>query len=428
MMDSVLDQYSESGERGLIGAILAGSDMSTELLTGLEARMFFASRHQTIWSIAAGLSAAGTKPDLIQVRDALERSGKLSGALDASYLMELADEHVSDSGLEGCAKLVRDYSIIRSASFGTKSINEAIRDGASASEVVAEYLKIASQLSAEAEGKQRKPETANAVLGEILTNEKPERLWTGFDFIDAYTRITPENFVVIGARPASGKTSLALGIAIEASKQGKRVLYNCLEMSTVEMTESMISHETQFPLSKIIYRKLEPHEMQKCRIHAQSGVNIVFSPQKTIPELIAKCRSMRANGGLDLVITDFLQKMTDPDSENRTQEIGKISRMHKEIAQDFGIPVIGLSQLSRAADGVEPELKDLRESGDIEQDANAVYMLWKNGADDTRGFKIAKDRRGRGVGAMTIKFNGATVSFAKQNAVVQKAIGGFTDE
>ena len=73
-------------------------------------------------------------------------------------------------------------------------------------------------------------------------------------------------------------------------------------------------------------------------------------------------------------------------------------------------------------------MKDLRESGDIEQDANAVYMLWKDGADDTRGFKIAKDRRGRGVGAMTIKFNGGTVSFAKQNAVVQKAIGGFTDE
>lgn len=421
MMDGILGQYSESAERGLVGAVLAGSDMAADLLAALEPRMFFSARHQTIWSEASKILASGVRPDIVQVIDSLGRAGNL-GAITGAYLMELADEHVSDSGLDGCVKLVRDYSIIRSASIEANKIAGMAKDGAEAESIVSEYLRVASELSAEAEGKIRKAETPNAVLSEILTNTEPPRLLTGFDFIDSFTRIVAENFIVIGARPAAGKTSLALGIAIEASKQGKRVLYNCLEMSTVEMTESMISHETQIPLSKVIYRKLTRDEMEEARIAVQAGANIVFSPQKTIPELVAKCRSMKANGGLDLVITDFIQKMNDPKQENRTQEIGKISRMHKEIAQDFGIPVIALSQLSRAADGVEPELKDLRESGDIEQDANAVYMLWKMNADDIRGFKIAKDRRGRGLPAIQINFKGSTVSFDKKTPVVQRML------
>lgn len=407
--------FSDSAERALIGAILCGSDYSAELLQSIAPRMFYAMRHQDIWETASKIIAAGVRPDIVGVSDELERRGRIDAVGGRAYLMDLSEEHVSDSLLDGHSKLVREYAINRAAGLEARKISSMVEEGADAGALVSEFLRVASELSAEAEGKRRRPELASAVLGEILNNDPPEKLETGFAFIDKFTRISPENFVVIGARPGSGKSSLGLGIALAASMQGKRVLFNCLEMSTVEMTESMLAHETGIKLSRILARDLSGEEMEKCRIASQAAANIVFSPQKTMPELIAKTRSMVANGGCDLVITDFLQKMRNPKAENRTQEVGSISRAHKELGMDFHIPVIGLSQLSRAGDGVEPTLKDLRESGDLEQDANAVYFLWKlTEGNHVRGFSIAKDRRGAGTDAMRIAFDGSIVKFGKE--------------
>lgn len=407
--------FSDSAERALIGAILCGSDYSAELLQSIAPRMFYAMRHQDIWETAGKIITAGVRPDIVGISDELERRGRIDAIGGRAYLMDLADEHISDSLLDGHSKLVREYAINRAAGLEARKISSMVEDGADAGALVSEFLRVASELSAEAEGKRRRPELASAVLGEILNNDPPEKLETGFAFIDKFTRISPENFVVIGARPGSGKSSLGLGIALAASMQGKRVLFNCLEMSTVEMTESMLAHETGIKLGRILARDLNSEEMRKCMIASQAAANIVFSPQKTMPELIAKTRSMKANGGIDLVITDFIQKMNVPKAENRTQEVGTISRAHKELAMDFRIPVIGLSQLSRAGAGVEPTLKDLRESGDLEQDANAVYFLWKLAeGNHVRGFSIAKDRRGAGTDAMRIAFDGSIVKFDKE--------------
>lgn len=407
--------FSDSAERALIGAILCGSDYSAELLQSIAPRMFYAMRHQDIWETAGKIITAGVRPDIVGISDELERRGRIDAIGGRAYLMDLADEHISDSLLDGHSKLVREYAINRAAGLEARKISSMVEEGADAGALVSEFLRVASELSAEAEGKRRRPELASAVLGEILNNDPPEKLETGFGFIDKFTRISPENFVVIGARPGSGKSSLGLGIALAASMQGKRVLFNCLEMSTVEMTESMLAHETEIKLGRILARVLDENEKARCRVASQAGANIVFSPQKTMPELIAKTRSMKANGGIDLVITDFLQKMNVPKAENRTQEVGAISRAHKELAMDFRIPVIGLSQLSRAGAGVEPTLKDLRESGDLEQDANAVYFLWKLAeGNHVRGFSIAKDRRGAGTDAMRIAFDGSIVKFDKE--------------
>lgn len=403
-------RYSESAERALIAAVLSGSDLSAELLRDVQATDFFPERNKVIWSTAQEALASGVKPDIIQVRDRLETAGKLPSVDGVAYLMELCDEHISDSGLEGAAKIVRGHSIARSAAVAARKIGAMVEEGEESGEIVSMLLATAAELSAAAEGRRRKPESVFGVLDSILNNDEPEQLKTGFGFIDNYTRISAENFIIIGARPGAGKSSLALGIAISASRQGKRVLFNCLEMSTMEMTESLIAHETRIELSRIITRQLDSEEHAKCRIAAMVGANIVFSPQKTMPELLAKCRSMKANGGIDLVITDFIQKMTDPTAENRTQEVGRISRQHKELAQDFGIPVIALSQLSRAGEA-EPTLKDLRESGDLEQDANAVYFIWRVDRDCDRGFKIAKDRRGAGTPAFNVGFDGRYVRF-----------------
>ena len=310
-------RYSESAERALIAAVLSGSDLSAELLRDVQASDFVPERNKVIWATAQEALAAGVKPDIIQVRDRLEMAGKLPSVDGAAYLMEICDEHISDSGLEGAAKIVRDHSIARSAAVAARKIGAMVEEGEESGEIISRLLATAAELSAAAEGRRRKPETVFGVLDGILNNNEPEQLKTGFGFIDNYTRISAENFIVIGARPGAGKSSLALGIAISASRQGKRVLFNCLEMSTMEMTESLISHETQIDLSRIITRRLFAEEHAQCRVAAMVGANITFSPQKTMPEFLAKCRSMKANGGLDLVVTDFIQKMTDSAAENR---------------------------------------------------------------------------------------------------------------
>lgn len=404
--------YSDDAERTLIGAILRGSDMSAEILQTVPARSFYAARNQEIWEEAGKIVATGVRADIVTLSDALSRAGRLEAVGGLAYLVDLADEHVSDARLDGCVKLVRDYAVIRAAGAEAAKISAAVNAGDDAGEIVTAFVRAAGDLALEAAGHRRRPESCLAVADEILTNDPPKCLVTGFAFIDDFTRISPENFIVIGARPGSGKSSLALGIALAASRAGARVLFNCLEMSTVEMTESMMAHEAKIQLDRIITRSLDSDEMARCRMAISAGANIVFSPLKTMPELIAKCRSMKANDGIDLVITDFIQKMNNPKSENRTQEVGFISRAHKELAMDFQIPVIALSQLSRAGDGVEPTLKDLRESGDLEQDANAVYFIWRtlNGP-GRRGFRIAKDRRGAGSPALDIGFEGQFVRF-----------------
>lgn len=404
--------YSDDAERSLIGAILCGSDMSSEIMQAIPARSFYASRHQEIWSAAARIIESGIRADIVAVSDALSRTGRLDIVGGSAYLMEIADEYVSDALLDCSVKLVREYAVIRAAGAEAAKISAAVNAGEDAGEIVAAFVRAAGTLAMEAEGRRRRPESCLAVADEILTNDPPKCLVTGFTFIDDFTRISPENFIVIGARPGSGKSSLALGLALAASRAGARVLFNCLEMSTVEMTESMMAHEAKIHLDRIITRRLASDEMDRCRSAINAGANIVFSPLKTMPELVAKCRSMKANGGIDLVITDFIQKMNNPKSENRTQEVGSISRAHKELAMDFQIPVIALSQLSRAGDGVEPTLKDLRESGDLEQDANAVYFIWRTlGGPGRRGFRIAKDRRGAGSPALEIGFDGQFVRF-----------------
>jgi replicative DNA helicase len=412
--DEFRANWSEHAERSILGAILRGSDYTQEILAAIHPREFYAVRHGIILSAAADLSIAGIKPDLITIRDALERTKKLQHVGGDGYLMEISDEHISDSGLDGHMKLIKDYAIIRIAARDAENLARMAKDGAQASEVVSEVVRMASELSEASTGQRTRIENPMATLSGILTNVQQTYMETGFGFVDDNTRICPENFIVIGARPAVGKSSFALGIAIAAAKQGMKVMFNCLEMSTQEMVESLMAHETRIKLNRIMFRELDPvTEFPRCREAVMACSGITFTYQKTVPELIAKARAMRANGGIDLLITDYLQKMIHPAAENRTQEVGYISRSHKELAMDFKIPVIGLSQLSRAGKEGKPDLSDLREAGDIEQDANAVYFLWRDQEDPgTRWFNIEKDRRGSGTPPIQVDFDGSIVRFS----------------
>lgn len=399
--------YSESAERAILGAILAGSVLTPDLLRRIPAEAWYAERHRLIWSVMTKIASEGLSPDLLVVSERIKGVNLHGG--DA-YLMELADEHVSDSGLDSYVTLVKDAHVRRIAAVNARILAEAARESETAGEVVEKSLQLSTELLEASRGEYMGPKNPMAAAGRILTNERPPRIRTGFSFLDDYFFIRPTTQFVLGARPGCGKTSMAMGVGINVAKNGKRVMVNSLEMDPEELTESIMAHQTGIKLDRIINRVLSPAEMEECRLASLSVSNIEFVQCRTVAELQVKARAMKLSGGLDLLIVDYLQLMEEPGSESRNQEVGSVSRGLKRLAMSLGCANLVLSQLSRMKDRSEPTLTDLRESGEIEQDANMVAFLWE-GDDGERRVKGAKNRRGQIMPARPVDFDGSIVRF-----------------
>lgn len=400
--------HSDAAERAILGAVLAGSQMTPDLLRRVPAEAWYSERHRTIWRTMAKVSAEGLSPDLLVVAERLESLASIGGR---PYLMELADEHVSDSGLDSYVSLVREAWVRRMAVANARILEETAQEAGSAEEVVEKGLQLATSLLEASNGESRGPQNPLAASVSILTNEKPRRIKTGFYFLDDYFFLRPTNLMVIGARPGCGKTSLAMGVGINVAKAGLGVLVNSLEMSPEELTESIMAHETGIKLDRIVNRQLSPKEMEECRAAIMRLGRIEFVECRTVAELRTRARAMKLSGGLDLVIVDYLQLMEAPGHETRNQEVGACSRGLKRMGMELDVGIIELSQLSRSKDRSEPILSDLRESGEIEQDANMVVFLWEGDSPTERHVKGAKNRRGQIMPKRVIDFDGSIVRF-----------------
>lgn len=399
---------AESAERAILGAVLAGSLAAPDLLRSLPAAAWYSERHRLIWALMTKISAEGLSPDLLVMADRIKG---VPSIVDQAYLMELADEHVSDSGLDSYVALVRDAHVRRIGVANARILEETARESETAAELVEKSLQLSTELLEASRGKSAGPRNPLAAAKDILTNKRPPRIKTGFAFLDDYFFLRPTNTFILGARPGCGKTSLALGVGINVAKEQKRVLINSLEMSPEELTESIMAHETGIKLDRIVNRNLIPKEMEECREAVVRTSLIEFAECHTVAELRTRARAMQMAGGLDLVIVDYLQLMSDPGRETRNQEVGACSRGLKRMSMDLGVPSLILSQLSRAKEGrMEPVLTDLRESGEIEQDANMVAFLWEE--EGERFIKGAKNRRGQIMPKRAVDFDGSIVRFS----------------
>ena len=211
---------------------------------------------------------------------------------------------------------------------------------------------------------------------------------SGFTEIDKITGgFQRSDLIILAARPAMGKSSFALNIALNAAKRGSKgiIIFN-LEMPKDQLGQRLLSMESNIELSNIRKGKIEINDWQKINIAAdilsKTSITIDDTPGITVMEMKNKCRRMKAEYGLDLVIVDYLQLMTSEGrSESRQQEISKLSRYLKLLAREMDCPVLVLSQLSRAPElrnDHRPMLSDLRESGSIEQDADMVIFLYRD--------------------------------------------------
>lgn len=406
-----MTMYSESAERAVLGAAMAGSGAIPELLLRISSDALWADRHKVLWRYVQKVHVSGRRPDIVTVKDELEREKQLDRVGGEAYLMELADEHISDSGINSYAEVINSHYIRRLALEMARNTAEAAQGGASAEELVQMTVRCSASLTEAASPKGTNSGKPMSVLDQILNNDRPQRLMTGYHFLDGYCQFRPGNLIVIGATPGSGKTSLGLAIAFRSANT-KNVLFNSLEMEVDELTENMMAFKTGIKLDRIMNRELSNPEMKECYdAIASRGDRIRIVKSVTVADLAAKARAMKQNGGLELIVVDYLQLMDGP-GDGDVSRLSGISRGLKMLAAELQVPVIALSQLSReGAQNGRPLLRHLRGSGSIEQDANIVIFLWMDpdGTQD-RMITIAKNRRGS-LGETRAGFDGSIVRF-----------------
>ena len=432
-------------EEAVLGAMMIDKKGVDEVIDILQPEAFYKDAHKYIFEAIFQLFTDSQPVDLLTVSAQLRKSGKLEIAGGDYYLIQLTQKISSSAHIEFHSRIILQKFIQRSL---IKISSEIIEDSYDESTDVFDLLdKAESKLYDITQGNiKRSSETAQSLviqakkrIEEIAGKEGLSGVATGFDSLDKVTSgWQPSDLIIIAARPGMGKTAFVLSMARNvAIEYGQPVALFSLEMSSVQLITRLISSETGLSSEKLRTGKLEKHEWEQLSIKVKNlekaPLFIDDTPSLSIFDLRAKSRRLASQHGIKLIIVDYLQLMTaggnnGKGSGNREQEISTISRNLKALAKELGVPVIALSQLSRAVETrpghKRPLLSDLRESGAIEQDADIVSFIYRpeyykldewddEGNSPTQGqaeFIIAKHRNGS-LENVKLKFIGSLGKF-----------------
>ncbi len=388
--------HSDEAERSVLGAVLLDNHQFHRAAELLGAASFYSPRHQKIFQAMQALAEAGRAIDLVTLKDQLERTRDLEACGGPAYLASLVDGVPRSANVEYYAEIVKDKAVRRQLLRAAHSIVDA----ASGPEGTADQLLDMAEgeifrVAGERLRSGFRPLSAIAAEGlkviEGLTQRREvvTGIPTGLTQLDEMTAgLHPADLVILAARPAMGKTALALGIGAHAALRAQRkVGIFSLEMSHLQLFMRLLCAEARVDNHRLRTGRVSNEDWQRI-IRAYSALSsapifIDESPGVTILEMRAKARRLAYERGLDLLIVDYLQLMRGRGVryESRQQEISDISRSLKELAKELHVPVVALSQLSRAPEqrgrDRRPQLSDLRESGAIEQDADVVLFLYR---------------------------------------------------
>lgn len=383
-------------EEVVLGALMIDKKGVDEVIDILHAEVFYKQAHQHIFEAIHDLFENSQPVDLLTVSTQLKKQGKLELSGGEFYLIQLTQKVSSSAHIEFHARIILQKYIQRSL---IKISNEIIEDSYNESTDVFDLLDTAeAKLYEVTQGNiKRSSETAQNLviqakkrIEEIANKEGLSGVPSGFSKLDQLTSgWQPSDLIIIAARPGMGKTALTLSMARNmAVEHNIPVAFFSLEMSSVQLITRLISSETQLSSEKLRTGNLEKHEWEQLNVKVKglekAPLFIDDTPSLSIFDLRAKARRLSSQHGIKLIIVDYLQLMTAGGSQkggNREQEISTISRNLKALAKELSIPVIALSQLSRAVEtrggSKRPLLSDLRESGAIEQDADIVSFIYR---------------------------------------------------
>lgn len=405
-------------EQCVLGGMLlskAAIDEVTELLT---ARQFYKPAHETIYTAILDLYAKGEPADPITVTAELERRGDLAKIGGASYLHGLVHTVPTAANAEYYAEIVHEYAVLRELvqagtqivqlGYGGRGDLEAVKDKASATLTNALAEREATNTAAIGDD-------YDAYLDDLearRTNTDVTGIPTGFADLDLLTHgLHPGQVIIVAARPAMGKSTLALDFARSAAvRHGRPSAFFSLEMGRREIQDRTLSAEARIGLHHIRSGNLSDDDWTKAarviqRITA-APLFIDDTASTTVTQIKARCRRLQQRHGLDLIVVDYLQLLTSGlrRIENRQLEVSEMSRSLKLLAKELEVPVVVLSQLNRGPEhrtDKKPILADLRESGSLEQDADVVILLHREDAYDKESARsgevdliVAKHRNG----------------------------------
>ncbi len=384
-------------EEAVLGAIMLERDAMAVVVDILHPETFYVEAHQAIFRAMRKLFNEARPIDLLTVAEALKSSGELEMVGGAAYLTQLTLKVTSSANLEYHARLLSQKFIQRELiRVSTKIIKNAYEDTTDIFELMDEAEK--GLFAITEQNLRRSVRDMKTVLSQAMRDiemlkDKEDGLTgvpTGFADLDRRTSgWQASDLVILAARPAMGKTAFALALAHNAAVEyGKPVAFFSLEMSDVQLVQRLISMQANISSEKLRSGKLSDEEWNQLEqvITKMGDVPIYIDDTAglNIFELRAKCRRLKSQYGIELVIIDYLQLMgSTPEAQrgNREQEVSAISRSLKGMAKELNIAVIALSQLSRAVEvrggNKKPQLSDLRESGSIEQDADMVMFLYR---------------------------------------------------
>ena len=421
--------HSVEAEQAVIGAILLAGEVFDQVADTLRGDEFFLEKHRTIYRAMCEAYDDGEPIDLVTVSNRLRAEGMLEEVGGIGYLTELATATPTAANVMHYVRIVTDHAIHRRVLQQVQGFLAVAGKVESGAELVQKMQMVTASLEDEVAPKKDFISISTALVEaydriEQMAANPDDRgitgLASGFPDLDRMTAgFHKGDMIIVAARPSVGKTAFALNIAQNVGKAGETVALFSLEMPTSQLVQRMLCAEANIDASRMRTGYLEPNDWTKLTAAigtlSERKIFIDDSAVITANEIRAKCRRLKKEHGLGLVIVDYLQ-LIHPGArrrENRQVEVAEISRSLKQIAKELDVPVIALSQLSRSVEQRQdkrPMLSDLRESGSIEQDADIVAFLYRDDYYNQESEKknlleiiIAKQRNGP-VGTVELVF------------------------
>ncbi len=426
-------------EQSTLGGMLLSQEAIAEVFEFVKADDFYAPKHETIFNAILALYSKGEPTDVITVTDELTKNGELVRAGGADYLHQLTSIVPTAANAPFYAQIVAEKATLRRlVEVGTRIaqmgysnegeiedlVNRAQEDvyGVTRAGVGEDYVPLFDSIEAAVEEMERAQSRGGDMVG----------VPTGFSELDEMTHgLHGGQFVILAARPAVGKSTLALDLARNAAiKHKKPVIFFSLEMGRAEIAMRLLSAESRIYLQSMRKGSLSDNDWQRLA-GVRGEINsaplyIDDSPNLTLVEIRAKCRRMAQRVGLEMIVIDYIQLMTSGKKvESRQQEVSEFSRALKLLAKELNVPVVAISQLNRnseKSDNKVPEISQLRESGSLEQDADVVILLHREAMFDREHPRageadliLAKQRNGP-TGTIVVNFLGQFSKFEDPKA------------
>ena len=437
------EPYDIEAERAVIGCMLSVSSVIDKVIATLPPVAFYSGIFRFMYNCIIELQNDLVNVDLITVRSKMIQKGKSEAELTNEFFIDIINTAATSANINDYCNIIIDKYILRKTIEACDEIRVlSYKNENSAKEVVRIGEKLFFDLSKDKNqkefltSKELMPEVLDRINKAAQTKDGITGIRTGFRDMDNLTAgFQRSNFIVLGARPGEGKTSLAMNLAFNMAKKYKyNVAFFSLEMTGVELYMRLTAMESHISSDKLRSGRLTEEQIEEVVGATVSALNIpnLFineSSYLTISELRSECRKLKSENKLDIVMIDYLQLMhagldgyqnaKQKLINNRQEEVAEISRSLKALAKELDVPILALAQLKRESEGKKPQMSDLRESGAIEQDADVIMFISKekendsNKESDSQKTEIifAKHRNGR-TDSVFIRFDRATTKFS----------------